>query len=326
MRSFSTRYAALAASLVAAAKALDGIVVPGTVAAGTSFNATFLNGSSDKYRVYLAAALTGVNGPTCYLVNSTDLSSPVALNIPADAGPSADYYSIAVSDLTTSQGATYSNAFNLTGGTGNYTEYELHLGGAPFWDADDLPCSSYACARQCAEASYPADLTDASAYNTMKSCMLNCSGVLPAASQTAPAHATSTGETRENPTTLVAAAAMITLSSGGVLTAVETTVTSGGSTITEAIVGGSATLTLGGAEATISSEVLSLAKSGIVEVSGSTTVAFNSMTLTTSVTDSSAAASATSASAAATSSGAAGRQEMAIAGVAGVAGLAALLL
>ncbi|KAK5123706.1 hypothetical protein LTR85_002342 [Meristemomyces frigidus] len=321
MRSFSTRYAALAASLIAAAHALDGIVVPDTIAAGTSVKATFENGSSDKYRVYLAAALTGVNGPTCYLMNSTSLSSPFTVTVPADSGPSADYYSIAISDLTTSQGATYSNRFNFTGGTGNYTEYEQHLGGAPFWSADDLPCTAYACARKCAQASYPDDLTSTSAYNTMKSCILECSGVSAAASQTGPAHGTSTGS--QKATTMTAAEAMITLSSGDVMTAVETTVTSGGSKITEAVVGGSATLTLGGAEATISGEVLSMAKSGVVEVSESSTVAFSSMTMTTSVADT---ASATSASAAATSSGAASRQEMAIAGLAGVAGFAAFML
>lgn len=263
------------------------------------------------------------NNRTGYLINSTDLTSPVNLTVPAVSGPPADYYSIAVADLTTSQGATYSNRFNFTGGTGNYTAYESHLDGAPFWDADDLPCSAYACARTCAMASYPDDLTQTSAHTTMVNCIMSCKGVT--------ASATSTSSVaRDELKTVTAAEALITLSAGGVLTAVETTVTSGGSTMTEAIVGGSATsatLTLGGAAATISSEVLSLAKSGVVEgSSGSSTVAFSStaMTMTTSVAATS--SSATSASAAATSSGAASRQEMAIAGVAGVAGLAVFLL
>jgi hypothetical protein len=130
-------------------------------------------------------------------MNSTKLTSPVSLEIPSDVGPSADYYSIAVADITTSQGATYSNRFNFTGGTGNYTEYEQHLGGASFWDADDLPCSSYTCARQCAQASYPDDLTSTSAYDAMRTCILKCPGVAPAASATGPvsgtASATATG-------------------------------------------------------------------------------------------------------------------------------------
>lgn len=59
-------YAALAASLVNLAQAADSVTVPSTIAAGTSFqlNATDLD-STDKYRVYLAAALGGDTGPTC---------------------------------------------------------------------------------------------------------------------------------------------------------------------------------------------------------------------------------------------------------------------
>ncbi|KAF2768368.1 hypothetical protein EJ03DRAFT_337008 [Teratosphaeria nubilosa] len=304
------------ASFAAAANALDGIVVPETIAADTSFNATFENGSSDQYRIYLAAALAGANGPTCYLINSTDLTSPVNLSIPASVGPSASYYSIAVADVTTSQGATYSNRFNFTGGTGNYTEYENHLGGAAFWDADDLPCSSYECARQCAQASYPDDLTSTTAYDTMKSCILKCPGVSRDADANGPVSNTASGTSK----TLTAAEAIVTLSNGDALTAVETTVTTGKSKITEAIVG-SVTLTLGGAAATVSNEILSLASSGVVEGSTST-VAFTTAAMTTFVTGSAASAASSSTSSAA----APGSSEMAFAGLAGIAGLAAFLL
>lgn len=85
-----------------------------------------------------------------YLINSTTVSSPLNISVPAGVGPEADYYSIAIADLTTSQGSTYSNKFNLTGATGNYTEYENNLGGSPFWSANDLPCTAYSCARDCA--------------------------------------------------------------------------------------------------------------------------------------------------------------------------------
>lgn len=61
----STRYAALVATLLATATALDGIVVPSEVSADQQFQATFSNGNSDQYRVFLAAALAGTNGPTC---------------------------------------------------------------------------------------------------------------------------------------------------------------------------------------------------------------------------------------------------------------------
>ena len=65
MRYPSNRGAVLAASLVACVHALDGILAPETVAANSDFQVTFQNGNADQYRVYLAAALAGVNGPTC---------------------------------------------------------------------------------------------------------------------------------------------------------------------------------------------------------------------------------------------------------------------
>ncbi|KAI6864123.1 hypothetical protein KC343_g2873 [Hortaea werneckii] len=195
MVSFAATITALSASLVIGANALNGIVAPDSVQAGYSFNVTFENADDSQYRVYLAARLSGSNGPTCYLQNSTTLSSPINISIPSDVGPSGDYYSIAISDLSTSQSATYSNMFNFTGGTGNYTAYENNLGGASFWSADDLPCSAYPCARDCAMASYPDDLTDQDAYDTMKECINDCSGVSPDESQTTPAQAPASSST-----------------------------------------------------------------------------------------------------------------------------------
>lgn len=315
---FFKNHVALLAAFLATANALDGIVVPATIQAGSSFKATFKNGNSDKYRVYLAASLTGSNGPTCYLINSTSLSSPVELTIPPVAGPSADYYTIAVADLTSSQGPTYSNAFNLTHGNGTYTDYEKHLGGAPFWDADALPCGSYDCARVCAQASYPNDLTDANAYETMQNCILECPGVA-FTNQTTPVHASDSGNSLVH-ATVTAEQATITLSNGHVVTAIEITVTSDGKTATEAIIGSSQTLTLGGA-ATISGETLSLVSNG-VGIGSSTTVLF-SPEVTTKVT---LAPSSSGASTAAKSSGGAVKHELGIAGLAGFAGLAALVV
>lgn len=215
MKCFTGRVVALA-TLAASVHALNGIVAPANISADTKFEVTFENANSDQYRVYLAAALAGVNGPTCklaaslrfsctkksasltkncigYLINSTSLKSPLSnLSIPASVGPSANYYSIAVADLTTGQGATYSNRFALSGATGNYSEYENKLGGSPFWSADDLPCTAYECARECAMDSYPDNLTEKDAFDTMKSCILDCNGVSPAPSQTAPALASGT--------------------------------------------------------------------------------------------------------------------------------------
>ncbi|KAK5685434.1 hypothetical protein LTS10_003512 [Elasticomyces elasticus] len=320
MRSHIQSGAALTA-IFAIARALDGITVPSTVAADNEFPATFQNANSDSYRVYLAASLVGSNGPTCYLQNSTSLSSPVSLTIPASVGPSAGYYSIAIADLTTSGGPTYSNRFNLTGGTGNYTEYEKHLGGAPFWDADDLPCSSYECARQCAQAGYPTDLTDNGAYETMRACILKCPGVSPAASVTGPAHGTASSSA--SMATQSGNEALVTLGSGAILTAVEITAIISGSTFTEAIIG-SMTITLGGAAATVSSQAVSMLSNGI-EVGGTTTVPFASMQTSASSSQSN-SGSTTSPIAAATSSASASRRELAMAGFAGVAGVAVMLL
>ncbi|KAK3657730.1 hypothetical protein LTR56_002108 [Elasticomyces elasticus] len=312
---------AVLTAVFAVAQALDGVTVPSTVAADNEFQATFQNANSDSYRVYLAASLVGANGPTCYLQNSTSLSSPVSLTIPSSVGPSAGYYSIAIADLTTSGGPTYSNRFNLTGGTGNYTEYESHLGGAPFWDADDLPCSSYECARQCAQAGYPTDLTDNGAYETMRACILKCPGVSPAASVTGPAHGTASSSA--SMATQSGNEALVTLGSGPVLTAIETTATISGSTFTEAILG-SMTITLGGAAATVSSQAVSMLSNGI-EVGGTTTVPFASMQTSASSSQSK-SGSATNPSAAATSSASASRHAIVMAGLAGVAGVAAMLL
>ncbi|KAF7193365.1 hypothetical protein HII31_05344 [Pseudocercospora fuligena] len=194
MHALTMRYAALLATFAGAALALDGIVAPSTVKAGEDFNVAFENANDDNYRVYLAASLSGSNGPTCYLINSTTLNTNTTINltIPPGVGPSATYYSIAISDITTGQGATYSNRFNLTGANGNYTEYENGLNGSPFWSANSLPCDSYKCARECAMEYYPEDLKETDAYNKMKDCILDCDGVTPAASQTKPAQASAT--------------------------------------------------------------------------------------------------------------------------------------
>lgn len=64
--------AALAASLVNLAQAVD-VTVPITIAAETSFQVTAKDlDSNDKYRVYLAAALGGETGPTCTSATNVD--------------------------------------------------------------------------------------------------------------------------------------------------------------------------------------------------------------------------------------------------------------
>lgn len=126
--------------------------------------------------------------PTGYLVNSTTLDESIDLTVPADVGPPASFYSIAIADITTGQASTFSNSFSLSNATGRYSKYENDLGGSPFWDANSLPCSAYSCARECADASYPEDLTEVQAYDTMSKCMLACNGVTASINETAPAH------------------------------------------------------------------------------------------------------------------------------------------
>lgn len=122
-----------------------------------------------------------------WLSNSTTLAATSNFTIPAEVGPSASYYSIGIGEVDGDEDdIDYSNRFTFTGGTGNYTQYETDLKGQPFWDANDLPCSAYACARECVDASYPDDLTDSKAYNTMKDCVNKCPGVTQT-SQTEPA-------------------------------------------------------------------------------------------------------------------------------------------
>lgn len=67
MKYFIGRVVALA-TLAASVHALNGIVAPANISADTKFEVTFENANSDQYRVYLAAALAGVNGPTCKFV------------------------------------------------------------------------------------------------------------------------------------------------------------------------------------------------------------------------------------------------------------------
>jgi hypothetical protein len=119
---------------------------------------------------------------TGYLKNmtSSDITT-LNLTIPANFGPNGNLYSISTRDLSDSDTAAsyvFSNAFNLTGATGNYSAYENKLNGAPLWDANSLPCDAYDCARNCAQDGFPKDMIAGSdASNTMRACIMKCPGV-----------------------------------------------------------------------------------------------------------------------------------------------------
>ncbi|GAB7362836.1 hypothetical protein MBLNU230_g3139t1 [Neophaeotheca triangularis] len=198
LSSFLTKSAALATLFAAHATAdITNIEIASNVSAGSATDVTFTGADTQEYRVYLAAAITGENGPTCYLENGTTLSSPLTIRIPPSVGPSADYYSIAIGPSSSSGTAdlSYSPQFQLTNTTGTPSDYERALDGAPFWSPESLPCESYNCARECAQAGFPDDLTDDDAYDDMRDCILECDGVRradPETGPTAPALATAT--------------------------------------------------------------------------------------------------------------------------------------
>jgi hypothetical protein len=196
----------LVALSASASAALDAIIAPSSVVAEQNFPLLYSNqDAAAKYRVYVAATLSDVSGPTCksiltllcptltsfpgYLINSTSLpDSGLSLSIPADIGPDANYYSIAISVLasngTSSDAAaiSYSQLISITGLTGSYTEYETSLRGAPFWDADLLPCGSYACARKCADEEFPEGTEvgkdGEESYARMVKCFEECDGII----------------------------------------------------------------------------------------------------------------------------------------------------
>lgn len=113
-------------------------------------------------------------------MTSTDITA-LNLTIPANFGPNGDFYSIStrsLSDSDTADSYIFSNAFNLTGASGNYSAYENKLNGAPLWDANSLPCDAYDCARNCAQTGFPKDMIAGSdASNTMRACIMKCPGV-----------------------------------------------------------------------------------------------------------------------------------------------------
>ncbi|TKA68382.1 hypothetical protein B0A49_07076 [Cryomyces minteri] len=191
---FSSRNVALAASTLAAATEAANVVVANAVAAGvaTTIAVNGLDASSGSFRTYLATTPSGWGtGVSCYLVNSTSTSTTtLSITIPVSIGPSGSYYSIGIASPPGSSSYTYSPTFSLTGASGNISAYEAHLNGSPLWNADDMPCAAYDCARQCAQKYYPADTTDAGAASDMTTCIKACPGVTPQPTSTSSSSST----------------------------------------------------------------------------------------------------------------------------------------
>ena len=107
------------------------------------------------------------------------------MTIPASVGESGAYYSLATvafysdSDEEYEEddtGYEYSNIFSLSGGTGEWSEYEL--GGYVIGSPDTIPCTAYDCARQCSQKYYPADVGESGgAAAQAQECINQCPGV-----------------------------------------------------------------------------------------------------------------------------------------------------
>ncbi|KAI9709141.1 MAG: hypothetical protein M1820_003588 [Bogoriella megaspora] len=139
----------------------------------------------DAYRVYLAISPPGAStSVACTLLNSTAINTTTLdVSIPASIGPDGSSYEIATIEYNTetlecsNSGLYYSDAFSLTGGTGNFSQYELD--GNTLWPADDIPCGSIDCARQCAIKYYDnySDITPSSLESDVSNCITQCQGV-----------------------------------------------------------------------------------------------------------------------------------------------------
>jgi len=198
---FSIKPILLTLSLLSLAHSFDEIAVPSTIAAGTDAQLSIVNdisiGSSSfdagfaDFRVYLSTTPPGWgSGPVCWLVNSTKISTTeVTINIPASVGPDADTYMITTMefnpdpDMDGPSGFQYTKDFSFTGGTGFWSEYETS--GHGIGDADNIPCTAYACARNCSQAFYPANAADddndsnadITPYKNTYECVAACPGV-----------------------------------------------------------------------------------------------------------------------------------------------------
>jgi hypothetical protein len=182
----------------ATASAFESISVPSTVTAGKATTLTIENdigssGSFDSQFAYFRVFLTisppgwGYN-PVCYLANQTAIDvTSLKVTIPASVGPDASNYTLSVFEYNTdpnaessSSGFMYTDEFELVGGTGAYSNYEIDPSGP--WSLgpeDDIPCEAYACVRECADKYYPDNLPngdDLAAIKNTYLCSAECPG------------------------------------------------------------------------------------------------------------------------------------------------------
>ncbi len=229
-----------------------GIAIPPTIAAGVNaeieIDTSIFDPNSGSFYVSLATTPPGWGtGVACYLTNLTTIttsSSTLTVQIPADIGPSGiEYYSFLVEQYIDedddSDGYTggYTDNFLFTGGTGYWSEYELS--GNIIASGIDLPCTAYACARNCSQAFYPSDTgDDLNSYQSAYECIAACPGVDAVSWDEEEFYATATGDASytASPSTTVTESAGETASSTLSTTtgsAPATKVTSGSSTVSK---------------------------------------------------------------------------------------------
>ncbi|KAK1449979.1 hypothetical protein CPAR01_05364 [Colletotrichum paranaense] len=177
------------------ALAFDRISIPTTVKADTDVEVTIQNdiasGSKSfdagftNYNLYLSTTPPGWGtGPVCVLANGTKIDvTSVKVKIPADAIPDGSDFKITAmewnSDPTKDgpSGFEYSNDFSFSGGTGQWGKTEL--GGSTLGDMDRIPCTAYACARNCNDKYFEERNTtseDPSVYKNTYECVAACPG------------------------------------------------------------------------------------------------------------------------------------------------------
>ncbi|KAH8803647.1 hypothetical protein F5884DRAFT_904142 [Xylogone sp. PMI_703] len=143
-------------------RAIDNIQFPSVVTAGKPTTLT-INGSpsSDDTAYRVSLIITPPGGPessdtnaVCWLVNSTSIdTTTLSVTIPADVGPSGEYYALAVTALTADGDSDFrytDGGFKLEGGKATFSPAELmNTAGTSFGNDAVIPCTSYNCVRDC---------------------------------------------------------------------------------------------------------------------------------------------------------------------------------
>lgn len=178
------------------AHAVDKLQFPSTVTADQPTTLTVNNdlvtdvrAGDDVFRVSLAVMLPGSydETPICWLVNSTAIdTTTLNITIPADVGPSGQFYRIASKDVDLSlhmgmegySSTVSSDSFTLQGGTADWSPNELET--VSFGGDRQIPCTSYNCVRNCTIHPSYQDMTAAEREDeekTVYTCMASCPGI-----------------------------------------------------------------------------------------------------------------------------------------------------